>query len=448
MSVSDLISAYIHNQYPKLGVNKSRQIVRLVYEIAKRENQDFHKILPLGQDQNRSFTEIKNSLIERRYPHLTAHEKRHQLILSKLDIDPKLQAEINSTYTYRPEHLYIETAVARSYLARRIKAKFPRAKQHTITSIKEVAGPKKYTFSDYNSRSQNLFIIQERFNFFTPCPCSTGSARCGYQILNLGLGCAYECAYCHLQAYMNAPGIVFPANIEDFFARFKNPHQPVRLGTGEFTDSLLFDDITGFSHPIIEFFRQQPNVVFEFKTKSVNIAQLKKIPSAPNIVIAWSLNPPDVIREYEFYAPSLDARLKAAQECVRAGYRVAFHFDPIIITDRWQHAYQDVITRLYATVRPENVAWISLGALRLTPRMKRIIENRFPTIHLLDGEFIRGFDGKLRYPPRIRLEIFTKMISWIRIHDPRIALYLCMEDPHLVRACRLPPLKYANAATI
>lgn len=446
MSVSDSISTFITNEYPRLGLNKRRQIIRLLFEISRREGVHFTKILPGSQDLNWHFPQIKEFLVNRRYPNLSSPEKKGQVVLPELHIDPGSRAMIKPHTIFRPRHIYIEEKVDHSGLTRRVRKKFPHAKFTTISTLKNYIKNKKSALRDYNSRGQNLFIVQERWNYFLPCPCSAGSVRCGYQILNLGMGCTYECAYCHLQSYMNVPGIVMPANIDDFFARFHNPHQAVRVGTGQFTDSLLFDDFTEFSGPIIDFFRQHPNITFEFKTKSINIARLKRIRPATNIVIAWSLNPPEIIRRYELTTPGLLARLKAAQTCVRHGFRVAFHFDPIIMTDRWERSYRDVIERIYSTVRPREIAWISLGALRMTPRLKKTIENRFPDTHLLDGEFIRGFDNKLRYPPGLRLKIFATLISLIRIHDPKTALYLCMEEPRIVRALKMRPLNYANTA--
>jgi len=119
-------------------------------------------------------------------------------------------------------------------------------------------------------------VIKESFDFFRLCPCTPHAYGCGYHIANLGMGCPMECTYCYLQDYTNAPGIAFPANLDDFFDAFKNYEHDIRLGSGEFTDSLVFDNLTEYSPQIIDFFRQYPNARFEFKTKTNNIDLILK----------------------------------------------------------------------------------------------------------------------------------------------------------------------------
>ena len=61
-----------------------------------------------------------------------------------------------------------------------------------------------------------------------------------------------DCSYCILQAYFNQPFIRLFVNTEEIFLKLKtfvdtHPEEIIRLGTGEFTDSLALDHLTGFS---------------------------------------------------------------------------------------------------------------------------------------------------------------------------------------------------------
>ena len=67
--------------------------------------------------------------------------------------------------------------------------------------------------------------------------------------------------------------------------------QVVRLGTGEFTDSLALDPLTGFSTALAETLRAVPNVIVELKTKSRAIANLLRLEDTGQLVVSWSLNP-------------------------------------------------------------------------------------------------------------------------------------------------------------
>jgi len=63
-------------------------------------------------------------------------------------------------------------------------------------------------------------------------------------------------------------GIVLPANLDKFFRDFSGyKYNGMRLGTGEFSDSLALDNITGYSLSIIDFFKKQHRVTLNLKLK-------------------------------------------------------------------------------------------------------------------------------------------------------------------------------------
>ena len=66
----------------------------------------------------------------------------------------------------------------------------------------------------------------------------------------------------------------------------------------------------------------------------------------PQVIFAWSLNPEEVVRAEERFASPLAARLKAAATAAAAGFRVAFHFDPLIYFPGWEEAYRRTVAAL------------------------------------------------------------------------------------------------------
>ncbi|WP_169704049.1 hypothetical protein [Candidatus Kuenenia stuttgartiensis] len=84
--------------------------------------------------------------------------------------------------------------------------------------------------------------------------------------------------------------------------------------------------------------------------------------------------------------------------------------------------------------------------MRISPQLKKIIENRFPENALLDEELLTGFDGKLRYPAEIRSFIYTTMNSWIRKNNKSVPVYLCMEEREMHRDTHLS-LKHETKQT-
>lgn len=425
------IKKYVNSSFSRFGINKTREITRLIYEIVKRENIPFRTVLRGLKDKD--FAAIKEILLKRRFPDSYTKEYPARFYLPKLAINPENKLKLDRPALY-PKNIYIEDTLKHSYMVSRLKELFPAANFKQINSLKDYFKCKDFSLKDYNRRQDNFFIVKERYDFLKKCPCTKKALSCGYNILNIGFGCVYECTYCFLQEYQNSPGITIPANLNDFFLKFRIKKNKLgvfgfrRIGSGEFTDSLRLDRITGFSSQIIDFFKSHPEIIFEFKTKSSNIENILDSKPQKNIVISWSVNPQKVIAENEFYTASLEERVAAALSCTRGGFKVGFHFDPIIYYAGWQKDYEKTVNFIFDKIKENYIAWISLGTLRFSPALKKIIENRFPENRILDEELILGIDGKMRYPENLRVRIYREMLGWIRGRRRKPLVYLCMEE--------------------
>ncbi len=431
------IQRFVHERFPKFGLNKQKEIVRLLAEIAGRDRCGFDAILQDHHYEQKDFLSIKTFLLKKRFPRLTAAERASVTYLpcDFLKLEQPIKEAPDQDTPFQPKNIYVEKSVSGCGLAKRFSEFFPEARVSEIDRYKDfVSRQPEFGLHDYNQRLDNVFIIREQFDFFQECPCSAGASSCGYHIMNAGFGCGYDCEYCFLQGYTNAPGILFPGNLDEFFSRFRDYYRPgMRLGTGQFTDSLMFDHITRFSSELVGFFRHFPDIVFEFKTKSDNVEHLLKTPASPNIQISWTLNPEPVVASVEHKTASLQKRLDAAVRCAAAGFRVGFHFDPIVIYDGWRKDYGSLVNKIFDLIPSERIGWISLGGLRMTKTLRQVIEARFPHGLVLNCEQIMEEDGKIRYPLRQRRDIYRMMIEQIKSAGYRGELYLCMEDPVLIR---------------
>lgn len=254
-----------------------------------------------------------------------------------------------------------------------------------------------------------------------------------YNILNTGTNCHLNCTYCILQAYLNNPWMVLYTNTHDMFnelddALGQHPQNAYRIGTGEYTDSLVLDHLTSFTQLIVPYFASQANAFLELKTKTDIIDNLEGLEHKGKTIVSWSLNAEPVISHEETKACSLDDRIRAADRCQQWGYKLGFHFDPLIYYSGWEDDYQKVVEKLFRTIETSSVYWISLGCFRFIPKLKPIIQRRYPQSGILYQEFIRGLDGKMRYFKPIRIKMYAKMAEWIKRYDPKIFIYLCMES--------------------
>ncbi len=421
-----LIKSLVKTHFLSFGVNKKQELTRLIYEISKRE-----AISPVGVIRNLKLSDykgIKKHLLERRYPLASSYGERLRPYLPGIEFKATQILDIKEKKFY-PRNIFIERGASNTHLAKRFKSLFPNTAFKEIDSLKSHLRFKTDRIEDYNRRQDTVFIVNELYDFFKACPCTKNAFSCGYQIFNLGFGCIFECDYCFLQEYTNLNGIILPANIETFFSRFnRRKKKNLRLGTGEFTDSLALDGLTQYSLPISEFFGRNKEITIELKTKSTAVDNLLSIKPSRNIVISWSLNPQNIIDADERLAPSLKKRLDSASKCASAGYRVGFHFDPLIYFKGWQKEYEGLIEDLFNKVKLKDIAWISIGSLRFSPQLKKVIEKRFPENKILDGELLLGYDNKLRYPYSLRRGMYGHIINTLRKHSRKLKLYLCMEE--------------------
>jgi len=275
-----------------------------------------------------------------------------------------------------------------------------------------------------------LYLAPHRGSLLKPCPGTKGYSCCGYWVGNVAVGCPMDCTYCILQGYLNEPIITLQLPWGKFFdelrAKARGP-RPLRVGTGELSDSLVLEPFLGFVAEAVEFFARFEGAVLELKTKTDRVEGLLPLEHASRTVVAWSLNPPKVVEEQERGTAALMARLKAARLCQQRGYPVAFHFDPLLHYSGWESDYQMLIEELFRWIDPRGVIWISLGTLRFPKGLEKIIRQRFPRSWILSGEFLPGEDGKLRYFKPLRIEIYKKVLSWLREYPLKGFIYLCME---------------------
>jgi spore photoproduct lyase len=276
-----------------------------------------------------------------------------------------------------------------------------------------------------------LYITRNKGAVVRPCPGTSHYTCCDYTILHTGTFCTMDCAYCILQAYFHPPVLQYFAGLnlleQELTHRFSQ-NRIFRIGTGEYTDSLIWEPFTPSPRFLVNTFARQSNSLLELKTKTVNVESLLDLDHNQKTVLAWSVNTPEIILSEERGTTRLETRLKTAKRCEAKGYPLAFHFDPLVLYDGCESAYARVIHDIFSYVRPESIVWISLGSFRFMPALKPIIEKRFASSTLCYGEFILGLDNKLRYFKPLRIRLYQKLVNLIKEYAPGVRVYFCMED--------------------
>ena len=278
---------------------------------------------------------------------------------------------------------------------------------------------------------KNLFITKNRGAVVKKCPGTSSYTCCDYTILHTGTFCTMDCSYCILQAYFHPPVLQYFTGLEALGSNLEktfNQDKIFRIGTGEYTDSLIWEKISLQPQFLVKKFAQQNSCILELKTKTVNVESLLDLDHNGKTIIAWSLNTDEIISSEERGTTTLKTRLEAAKLVEAKGYKLAFHFDPMVIYPGYKNHYKEVIHQIFKYVNPENIVWISIGSFRFMPALKSVIEKRFKDSKICYGEFILGLDNKMRYFKPLRISLYKEIIQTIKEYAPDLLLYFCMED--------------------
>jgi spore photoproduct lyase len=326
--------------------------------------------------------------------------------------------------------LYIDRRVADHPGALAIQSRL-KVPSEIITDVNQIYASLSSAKDPVQHGKQILFLTKNKGAFIRPCPGTRFYTCCNYMILHIGAYCGMDCSYCILQTYFHPPFLQFFVNLQDMLSEIDRlflTEQIVRIGTGEFTDSLIWEPWTDISKTLIPKFADQSRAVLELKTKTSNINGLKQVNHNHKTILAWSLNAEKIIHDEERFTASLASRLESASKSEEWGYPLAFHFDPLIIYDGCEADYRNVLEQVFRRVSPENIVWISLGTFRFISSLKPLMQKRFPDSRIVYGEFISGLDGKMRYFKPLRIKLYSKIVGWIKEMAPDTLVYLCMED--------------------
>ncbi len=334
--------------------------------------------------------------------------------------------------------IFIDEASRESAVVMRIQSLFPAEKIQWVKSDFMSNHKGSLSKEQFDWSKRNVFITPFKGHFFKRCPGAsqkTALTCCNYYVLNLGSQCNLNCSYCYLQSYLNTPIMKIYSNIEsaktelvDMMKSFSK--HPFRVGTGEIIDSLSMDELTLFSRELIPLFKEFPHWTLEFKTKSDRVDQFLDMGPADNVHVSWSINPPFIIDSEEHGTARFHERIEAAKKVVNAGFKLAFHIDPIIYHENWKENYSYLVERITNEFLPSQVKVISLGTLRFQPEQRLLMRERFGMSSLVNqSEMFASESGKMRYDWHLRTQMFQFIMNLFKRNNSAWNIFLCMETP-------------------
>lgn len=207
------------------------------------------------------------------------------------------------------------------------------------------------------------------------------------------MNCPYDCEYCYLQGMYPSGDVVVFVNPEDFFRETENvlAEHPLYLCISFDTDLLALEPVLGYVRAWSEFAAAHPTLTLEVRTKSAAVSSLSALPVLPNVILAVTMSPDEVIRRYEHRTPSLSERIRLADAALAEGRPVRLCFDPMLMIPDYENAYRNMFRRIFETIPASRIRDVSVGSFRISADyMKRMRRNRPCEITLYPYELTDG----------------------------------------------------------
>jgi spore photoproduct lyase len=252
--------------------------------------------------------------------------------------------------------------------------------------------------------------------------------------------CPYDCQYCYLAG---TPGVRFSPTVKIFLNLDRilsqideiagRLTQPVAFYLGKLQDALALDPLTGYSRTLVPFFARHKHARLTLLTKSANVENLLDLDHNGHSILSWSLNPDEVSDAFERNVASPSERIAAMKKCVSVGYPLRAVIMPIIPVEDWQEIYAGFLESLLAAVP---LTRITLGQICSYPAAMQLTRRKLTGDNSLFGLLnkTRSKDGRIRFPVKLRSEVYKYLIDSIKKLCPEIEVGLCMEETDVFHA--------------
>jgi DNA repair photolyase len=257
--------------------------------------------------------------------------------------------------------------------------------------------------------------------------------------------CPYGCHYCYLAG---TPGVWFSPtvkiflNLDEIFVEIDRTAnrigRPTAFYLGKLQDGLALEPLSGYARTMVPFFARHRHARMVVLTKSADVKNLLDLDHAGHTILSWTVNVPEVVRDFETNTPAVSDRLDAMRRCAEAGYPVRAVLMPIISVDDWRETYGRLLSTLLESVP---LSRITLGSICSYSQAQRLMELKLGRENaisaLLDRGSAKSDDGRLRFGQSTREEVYRYLIGCIWQKRSDLEIGLCLEDEAMFAALDL-----------
>ena len=257
--------------------------------------------------------------------------------------------------------------------------------------------------------------------------------------------CPYGCHYCYLAGTIGvkfSPTVKIFVNLPEMLSRIDRIDtdlaRPTAFFVGKLQDGLALDPLTGYSRLLVPFFAAHRHARLIVLTKAAQVDNLLPLNHSGHTILSWSVNPDSVCRVFDMGAPTLESRLTAMEKCAMAGYPIRAVIMPIVPVQDWRGVYREFIAELLHRVP---LTRLTLGGICSYKTANSLMVRKISADNSISRNTEKGQakpdDGRLRYAPRLRAELYAYLTREIHKWRPHLRVSPCFEEVNVCEASGL-----------
>lgn len=193
------------------------------------------------------------------------------------------------------------------------------------------------------------------------------------------LNCPFDCEYCYLQGMFRSANYVLFTNYEDYLdeigKKIEEAKGSICFFSGYDADSLALEPKSRLMESVLPFFVDKRGYL-EIRTKSIYIRPLLEREVMDNVIVAFSLNPQEIVEKVEKKTPPLEKRLEAIKKLKDRGWKIGLRFDPVIYCDGFEKIYRELFEKVFSVVEDRDIHSVTLGTFRLPKTYYQTMEKQ------------------------------------------------------------------------
>lgn len=267
-----------------------------------------------------------------------------------------------------PARIYVEEQILNTPVTQRILSRFSSVPVVIIDHYKDIFNRARQDL--HRQQSEPCLILAKNTGtlFYPGAPVCQSFGEEHFIYTSCIMNCLYDCDYCYLQGMYPSRNLVIFVNLEDYFKELDSilKKHPAYLCCSYDSDLTALSGLFPHAEEFCRYAASHPDLKLELRTKSAALPFIETLPAAKNIILAFTLSPDELIKQYEHYTPSLKARLLSAKAAARQGVSLRLCIDPILDVPNAEALYSTLVDDIFSVLSPEEITDISLGVFRLS----------------------------------------------------------------------------------